>query len=128
MVRKGALCGEFRNTPWGWQVLATLVSYDYHFAPTFCLMGKLCGRLWQVFLTAGPTYSSIRLYIRRVRFIITDLGTEKDLVDATDVLVDLLQFIKVDVPRDAHTFKWPMSGAFWIGGWRRIWDGLIKFG
>jgi hypothetical protein len=96
----------------------------------FSSRGKVFAVLWQLFLIAGPTLAAMRAVCRRIRGVVTDLGTERKLADAADVLPEFMKLIgHVVRPSEMHEWQatahlFPLAVA--IPGWRHAVDVLLQ--
>ena len=92
------------------------------------LNGKLFGLLWQIFLLVGPCFDRLRLFCDRVRGICTDMGTERLIANSRDVLPKFCRLIGIVVPIHAQLREKLFPRSLAIGGWRHIWDTVLKRG
>ena len=92
-------------------------------------VGKLITLLWQVFLVAGPSKHSIRMFCNRVRSLTTDMGTERLLAVHHDVLDMFMQVIHrrpVTAQPDFARSMFPR--AVQAPGWQHMIDTWIQRG
>ena len=87
------------------------------------LKQKAFAFLWAIFLEIGPCFRSIRWKLMNVISFCTDKGTEKGLVELTDILPDFCRTIGIQEHCERLGFLFPV--AFWIPGWHHMWDGIV---
>ena len=92
------------------------------------LRGKAYAFLWQVAMVVGFDYGQMRRYLRRVRGITTDFGTEHLLRDAPDWLHDFLLAHGACVPLHAKKLPFLFERALLCPGFHHICDGLVRYG
>ena len=85
---------------------------------------KLFALLWQIWLIAGPSPTTMRWFLSKIITFTTDFGAERLLVDKKDRLITFFRTIgsTAKVTPLSHTF--PMATL--IGGWRHIWDTILR--
>ena len=94
----------------------------------FSKWGKTYALLWLCFLICGPSYVRMRAFHGCIKAFCTDLGTEKDVCDAPDCLLEFLKAIKVHVPVSATRQPYLFANALLLCGWHHLYDSLIRYG
>jgi hypothetical protein len=94
----------------------------------FSARGKIFGLLWQLFLIAGPTLAAMHMLCRRVRGVITDMGTERKLADAPNVLGEFMRLLgsKEPLPAGSDASPYLFEYAVSVPGWRHAVDLLVQ--
>jgi hypothetical protein len=91
------------------------------------LVGKTVTLLWQIFLVVGPCFHSMRAFCNKVIGICTDMGVERNIAIAVDMLPDFFWFIGAgDYSAFAQTRLFP--NAVQLNGWRHLWDTVLHRG
>jgi hypothetical protein len=91
-------------------------------------LGKACALLWMVWLMTGPDYYYVQAFLASVYAIITDLGTERIVVNLSDVLPEFFVHIGCKVPADFVRGVYLFPFAIAISGWHHTFDGLVRYG
>ena len=94
---------------------------------TTTAFGKTISFLYALVLVVGPFYHRLRVYLSKVKSLITDFGTEKQINDFPDILCDLLTYLNVQLPADATTYSHLFPNSVSSPGWGHICDGLLRF-
>ena len=94
----------------------------------FSRWGKTYALLWLCFLMVGPSYVRLRAFLKCVKGFCTDLGTERQVPDVPDCLIDFCKSINLRVPASATPQPFLFPGALLLCGWHHLFDGLIRFG
>ena len=88
--------------------------------------GKLVALLWCIWLLVGPRPDDVLQFVRAIRSITTDLGTERMLAVMPDTLPDffslLLGYRKHGLPDRRFTFDLALQ----VPGWMHSWDVIVK--
>ena len=93
------------------------------------LDGKALALLWQLWLMVGPTFTEMRRYLGLIRCVVTDMGTERLLADAPDLLPEFFAQLggtgdPSRYPREVRLFP----AAVQVQGWKHCMDLLIRRG
>ena len=91
------------------------------------LIGKTLALMWACVLLIGPDYDALRMFFSCVVSVCTDLGTEKDIVNAPDMLVAFLTHLGAPIPRHATVGRRLLPYAILSVGWCHLIDNLIRF-
>ena len=94
---------------------------------TTTAFGKTISFLYALVLADGPFYHRLRLYLSKVKYLITGFGTEEQISDFPDVLCDFLTYLNVQLPPDATTYSHLFPNSVSSPGWGHICDGLLRF-
>lgn len=88
-------------------------------------LGKVMALLWQVFLVCGPSYKVLKTFLRRVRAVVTDMGTERKMANFADCLPRFYSALDMGFsppPSDGDL----LPRALQIPGWKHLWDVVIR--
>jgi hypothetical protein len=96
----------------------------YQRRPRLVRRFRLCTPL---FWLSAHFYHRLRVYLSKVKSLITDFGTEKQINDFPDILCDLLTYLNVQLPADATTYSHLFPNSVSSPGWGHICDGLLRF-
>lgn len=89
--------------------------------------GKTIALLWQILLLVGVSKTDIRSFLRRVRSITTDQGTERLIVSMPDFVPDFLEFVGMPAARPEHGQQgWLFPRAIHMPGWKHLWDLMLR--
>ena len=91
----------------------------------FSANAKLCTLLWQIFLLVGPSFLALRAFCNQVRSIVTDMGAERLFTQASDILPQFCSMIGVAIT-GSFTQSRLFPRALQIGGWRHLWDVVLR--
>ena len=92
------------------------------------LVDKLMALLWQIWLMAGPKTSTMREWLDTVRGVTTDLGVEKELADAPDVLPCFMHWLRTGsvVPHLVQRGTYLFPNAIFCPGWAHLISGILE--
>lgn len=92
--------------------------------------GKMLALLWQAYLMAGPSLEGMQSFLRKVRSVTSDLGTERKLSDmpfALDLFGELIRHPDAGkIIRNQGDYLFPR--AIQMPGWQHLWDNLLQKG
>ena len=91
--------------------------------------GKTLASIWVIFLLVGPDYATVSKFCSRVVAICTDMGTERLIARATNMLpdfYDLILNVKIPAAPPHCTYLFPF--AVQAPGWNHGWDIVLKRG
>ena len=89
---------------------------------------KLHTLLWQFWLMVGPDWQQMRWLLEHIVGITTDMGVERLMVDKKDQLPSFFKMIKRPHCKVPHAQDWTFPWAVLVGGWRHIWDTVLRRG
>ena len=93
-------------------------------------IGKTLALLWQLWLCCGPGWVAMKRACRRVRAIVSDMGTERKVVNQPDLMAEFFWLIQYPVTErelllePVGDFLFP--GAAQVPGWRHSVDLLLQ--
>jgi hypothetical protein len=90
--------------------------------------GKTFAMLWKVVLLVGPSFYRLREFLRRVRAITSDMGTERLLAGQPDMLLTFCECLGIPIPFGSLPQLWLFPRALQAPDWMHIFDTLIKRG
>ena len=88
--------------------------------------GKLVALLWCIWLLVGPRPDDVLRFVRSVRSITTDLGTERLLAIMPDILPDFFGLLLGLHIHGLQLRQLTFDFALQCPGWMRSWDVIVK--
>ena len=83
----------------------------------YSLHGKVVATLWIIFLQVGPNYHDIRNFCNRICCITTDMGTEMNIADYRDILLQFCKTLRIPTPRGEICQQYLFPNALMSVGW-----------
>eukprot|EP00959_Pyramimonas_sp_CCMP1952_P351319 7360832-Pyramimonas_sp.AAC.1 len=92
------------------------------------MIDKLMALLWQIWLISGPSQHTMQMYLDSVRSISADMGVERGLCDAPDVMGVFFEHLRTGTVVHAHidTKSYLFKNAMYMPGWNHTFDNILK--